>query len=78
MSNFADDLDRIDASVFSGDALESFDNRKELRAMCERWLRALNEREKPRCPLCNYQHGHQIGCTHNPVDIALRASPLQG
>jgi len=24
-----------------------------------------------RCALCNYQHGHQIGCKNNPVDIAL-------
>ena len=24
-----------------------------------------------RCPLCNYQHGHSIGCENNPVDIAL-------
>ena len=27
----------------------------------------------PRCLACNYQHGHQIGCINNPVDIALRA-----
>jgi len=27
-----------------------------------------------RCPMCFYQHGHQIGCENNPVDIALRAS----
>jgi hypothetical protein len=26
-----------------------------------------------RCPLCNYQHGHAIGCANNPVDIALAA-----
>ena len=24
-----------------------------------------------RCPLCDYQHGHAIGCKNNPVDIAL-------
>jgi hypothetical protein len=24
-----------------------------------------------RCALCNYQHGHTIGCKNNPVDIAL-------
>ena len=24
-----------------------------------------------RCVLCNYQHGHAIGCKNNPVDIAL-------
>ena len=27
-----------------------------------------------RCPMCSYQHGHQIGCENNPIDIALRAS----
>lgn len=27
---------------------------------------------KPRCELCNYQHGHSIGCDNNPVDIALK------
>ena len=26
-----------------------------------------------RCPMCSYQHGHQIGCENNPIDIALRA-----
>lgn len=26
-----------------------------------------------RCEVCNYQHGHQIGCANNPVDIALKA-----
>ena len=25
-----------------------------------------------RCPLCEYQHGHRIGCDNNSVDIALR------
>ena len=30
------------------------------------------ELAKPtRCALCGYQHGHQIGCANNPVDIAL-------
>lgn len=28
--------------------------------------------DSKRCPLCNYQHGHQIGCENNPVDIALK------
>ena len=28
--------------------------------------------ENKRCTLCNYQHGHQIGCENNPVDIALQ------
>ena len=27
--------------------------------------------DKPVCLLCNYQHGHAIGCKNNPVDIAL-------
>ena len=27
-----------------------------------------------RCPMCSYQHGHQIGCENNPIDIALRAA----
>jgi len=32
-----------------------------------------------RCPMCEYQHGHAIGCKNNPVDIALRnlAAPPQ-
>lgn len=30
--------------------------------------------EPVRCPLCNYQYGHQIGCENNPVDIALAAA----
>ncbi len=28
---------------------------------------------KPRCPACQYQYGHAIGCEHNPVDLALKA-----
>lgn len=28
--------------------------------------------EPVRCQLCNYQHGHKIGCENNPVDIALK------
>ena len=27
-----------------------------------------------RCPMCSYQHGHQIGCENNPIDIALLAA----
>ena len=27
-----------------------------------------------RCPMCSYQHGHQIGCENNPIDIALRTA----
>lgn len=26
-----------------------------------------------RCKVCNYQHGHQIGCENNPFDIDLKA-----
>ena len=35
--------------------------------------------EPVRCQLCNYQHGHMIGCENNPVDIALKqqAQPEQ-
>ena len=32
---------------------------------------ALAEQPAQRCPLCNYQHGHAIGCKKNPMDIAL-------
>jgi len=32
---------------------------------------ALAEQPAQRCSLCNYQHGHAIGCKNNPVDIAL-------
>lgn len=71
MSRFNDDLDRIDASVFSGDALHEPSNRDALREMCNRWIRTLDEYEVDRCDLCNYKHGHQIGCANNPVDIAL-------
>ena len=39
------ECDALDASVFSGDSLESLDNRKSLRAFCERWIRALDARE---------------------------------
>ena len=31
-----------------------------------------------RCPMCSYQHGHQIGCENNPIDIALRAAAPEG
>lgn len=27
---------------------------------------------KPRCSICNYQHGHSFGCEKNPVNIALK------
>lgn len=32
---------------------------------------ALKQQPVQRCALCNYQHGHQIGCKNNPMDIAL-------
>lgn len=35
------------------------------------------QRVPSRCPLCEYQYGHQIGCENNPVDIALRADAQQ-
>lgn len=35
------------------------------------FLTAALEQPAQRCPLCNYQHGHAIGCKNNPVDIAL-------
>ena len=37
------------------------------------WEGYVPEPVKPaqRCPLCNYQYGHAIGCKNNPVDIAL-------
>ena len=34
-------------------------------------LTAALEQAAQRCLLCNYQHGHAIGCKNNPVDIAL-------
>lgn len=34
----------------------------------------LTASQKPRCELCNYQHGHAIGCANNPVDVALKAA----
>lgn len=38
-------------------------------------LRQLASAEPVRCPLCQYQNGHRIGCDNNPVDIALRLIP---
>jgi len=43
MNEFTELLDRVDASVFSGDALEYPKNRQELLWYCERWLRKLKE-----------------------------------
>lgn len=45
VSKFTDDLDAIDASVFSGDVLENLDDRKELKDYAERWLRAIARHE---------------------------------
>lgn len=33
----------------------------------------MNTLKATQCELCQYQHGHQIGCANNPVDIALKA-----
>jgi len=33
--------------------------------------------ENKRCLLCNYQHGHAIGCENNPVDVALRDAAMK-
>ena len=44
------------------------------RMMAGDWPEAAPKPAQPaRCPQCNYQHGHQIGCENNPVDIALKA-----
>ena len=37
-------------------------------------IRAMLAAAPRRCHLCDYQHGHKIGCVNNPVDIALRAA----
>lgn len=46
----------------------------ELNAWAEKKLKEnpqWTDQPAQRCPLCNYQHGHAIGCKNNPVDIAL-------
>jgi hypothetical protein len=59
------------------DALESIATSSETRDMVNAAIVALREAlaQPERCELCNYQHGHQIGCENNPVDIALNAQP---
>lgn len=42
--HMADEIDRLDASVFSGDALEKRGAREYLRTYLRRWERALDER----------------------------------
>jgi hypothetical protein len=44
---------------------------KAITAIREALASEANEQPAQRCPLCNYQHGHAIGCENNPVDIAL-------
>ena len=43
--SFTNDLDGVDAWVFSSDALESSDNRKALAHHLKRWIRALHGRD---------------------------------
>lgn len=43
--SFEDKLDDLDAAIFSGDSLESEENRALLREHCERWLRELSSLE---------------------------------
>lgn len=47
---FINDLDGIDAAVFSGDVLYDSDTREPLKESCERWLRAIAEHEKTNGP----------------------------
>jgi hypothetical protein len=47
MSKRDKDLDRIDATVFSSDALFDNDYRAELKHFCKRWLKAIVEHEQP-------------------------------
>lgn len=41
------------------------------------WQKLLLAAAPRHCHLCNYRHGHKIGCVNNPVDIALRAAAPQ-
>lgn len=43
---FESEIDALDASVFSGDALCSADNRVMFKEHCERWLRAIAQAEE--------------------------------
>ena len=45
IDHFGHSLDTLDAEVFSGDALESSDNRKALAYHLKRWMRALHARD---------------------------------
>ena len=45
MDFFEQECDALDASVFSGDALQFADKRAMLKSFCERWLRAIAEYE---------------------------------
>lgn len=45
MSYFEQIVDQLDAAVFTGDLLENPANCKLLKEHCERWFRALAERE---------------------------------
>ena len=45
IDHFGHSLDTLDAEVFSGDALESSDNRKALAYHLKRWIRALHTRD---------------------------------
>ncbi len=42
---FAESIDEVDASVFSGDVLCFKVEREHLKEHCERWLRAINAHE---------------------------------
>lgn len=42
----ADQIDALDASVFSGDMLENDGERQSLKEHCERWLRAIADAER--------------------------------
>lgn len=41
-----DELETIDAAVFSGELLQHADERQELKEYCERWLRAIKKEEE--------------------------------
>lgn len=41
-----DELETIDAAVFSGELLQDADERQQLKQYCERWLSAIEKQEK--------------------------------
>ena len=51
---FSEEIDTLDAAVFTGYALFNKDNRTLLKEHCERWLRRIKEIEDPPtyCPYC--------------------------